>query len=360
MMSSGLRLLIGLAAAVIALIGIGHVSSIAGPAFLALTLTITVSPLRSWLRRRGASSWVLVVVPLTVVFVGLVAFVGAMVVSVAQLAVLLPTYTDKYNALVSEISTWIHGLGITTDQVNAVLEKLDPNKVLALVQAFLGSLLSVGSAFVLILLLLFGMSLDATFLQDALAALQSSRPHLVEALRGFSQATLRYLVVSSVFGLIVAVLDASALAILGVPLPLLWGLLAFITNYIPNVGFIIGVIPPALLALLDSGWQTMLWVLLVYCVLNFIIQSVIQPKFAGESAGLSTTLTILSLLVWTVVLGAIGAVLAVPLSAFAKALLIDADPGTRWAIPLVSGQPEDRPEPRKPRGGRSGRRKSSP
>lgn len=338
-MSRGLRLLLGLGAAVIALAGIGQVSSIAGPAFLALTMTIAVSPLRQWLRRRGAASWVLIAVPLAVVIVVLLAFIGSLVVSVAQLAVLLPTYTDKYQALVANITTWIHGLGVTPEQVNAVLGKLDPNKILALVEAFLGSLLGVGSAFVLILLLLFGMSLDATFLQDAVGALSASRPHLVGALREFTRGTCRYLVVSSVFGIIVAVLDAGALAVLGVPLPLLWGLLAFITNYIPNIGFLIGLIPPALLALLDSGWTTMVWVVVVYCILNFIIQSVIQPKFAGESAGLSTTLTILSLLVWTVVLGAIGAILAVPLSAFARALLIDADENTRWAIPLVSGQP---------------------
>ncbi|GAA3306615.1 AI-2E family transporter [Nonomuraea dietziae] len=357
MMSRGLRVLIGLAAAMIVLVGLERFSSVAGPAFLALTLTIAVSPLRSWMRRRGAPGWALVAVPLTVVLLGMIAFVAALVVSVAQLAVLLPTYSDEYTALAASATRWLRAHGITSAEVNAVLGSLDPSQLLPIVQGFLSSLLSVGSAFVLILLLLYGMSLDAGPIQSAANALETTRPHLVRALRDFTGGTCRYLVVSTVFGLIVAVLDAGALLLLGVPLPLLWGLLAFITNYIPNIGFVLGLVPPALLALLDSGWVTMTWVIAVYSVLNFVIQSVIQPKYAGQSAGLSTTITILSLLIWSVVLGALGAVLAVPLTALARALLIDADPGTRWAIPLVSGQ--DRQEPPTPRGGTSGTRRSS-
>ena len=79
----------------------------------------------------------------------------------------------------------------------------------------------------------------------------------------------------------------------GVPLPLTWGLLAFITNYIPNIGFIIGLIPPAILGLLEGGPSLMLAVIAVYCVLNVVIQSVIQPKVVGDAVGLSTTLTLL-------------------------------------------------------------------
>ncbi|MER5319968.1 AI-2E family transporter [Streptosporangium roseum] len=341
--STGFRLLLGLAAAVVALAGIRAVADIAGPAFLALTLTIAVSPLRVWLRRRGARPWVLVAVPLLTVLLLLVALVGSLVVSAAQLVALLPTYTAQYQRLLASIARGIDHLGITQEQVNSALGKLDPGALIGLVQGFLGGLLSIGSALILIALLLFGMSLDATVTHDAIRSLRASRPHMVEALSEFARGTCSYLIVSTVFGLIVAVLDAAALWIMGVPLPLLWGLLAFITNYIPNIGFVIGVIPPALLALLDSGPSTMVAVVVVYSVLNFVIQSVIQPKFVGESAGLSTTVTILSLLVWAYALGALGAILAVPLSAFARALLIDSDPAARWATPLISGRLPGRP-----------------
>ena len=106
--------------------------------------------------------------------------------------------------------------------------------------------------------------------------------------------------VTTVFGLIVAVLDTVALSdYIGVPLAITWGLLSFITNYIPNVGFILGLIPPAVLALLEGGPGLMVAVIVVYCVINLILQSVIQPKFVGDAVGLSTSITFLSLVFWS-------------------------------------------------------------
>ena len=99
--------------------------------------------------------------------------------------------------------------------------------------------------------------------------------------------TRRYLLIATVFGAIVALIDAGFLWLIGVPLPLLWGLLAFITGYIPNVGFMIGLIPPALLALLEGGPGLMAAVIVAYAVINFIVQSVIQPKFVAKAVDLS-------------------------------------------------------------------------
>ena len=98
----------------------------------------------------------------------------------------------------------------------------------------------------------------------------------------------------------------------------------------------IGLIPPALIAYFEGGWQTALWVIGSYAVINFIMQSVIQPKFVGDAVGLSATLTFLSLIFWGWVLGPLGALLAVPMTLLVKALLIDIDPSTRWAGPLIS------------------------
>jgi AI-2E family transporter len=102
------------------------------------------------------------------------------------------------------------------------------------------------------------------------------------ALSRFAKGTRQYLLVTTVFGFIVAVLDTIALAIMGVPLALTWGLLAFMTNYIPNIGFIIGLVPPALLALLSGGPDLML-VVIVYGTLNFVLQSLVQPRFIGDA-----------------------------------------------------------------------------
>ncbi len=121
------------------------------------------------------------------------------------------------------------------------------------------------------------------------------------------------------------------------PLPLLWGVLALITNYIPNIGFVLGLIPPALLGLLEGGPKTMLLVIIAYLAINVVVQSFIQPKFLGDAVGLSTTATFLSLIVWAWVLGPLGALLAIPLSLLVRALLIDSDPKSKWTAALLSG-----------------------
>ena len=112
--------------------------------------------------------------------------------------------------------------------------------------------------------------------------------------------------VTTIFGFVVAVLDTLALWALGVPVPLVWGLLSFLTNYIPNVGFIIGLIPPALLGLLDGGWGTMLAVVAVYCVINVVLQTFVQPRFVGDAVGLSALMTFLSLALWAALAYLIG------------------------------------------------------
>jgi predicted PurR-regulated permease PerM len=155
------------------------------------------------------------------------------------------------------------------------------------------------------------------------------------ALSSFARATRQYIVVSTVFGLLVSLVDVAALYWLDVPLPWLWGLLAFITNYIPNIGFVLGLIPPALLALLEGGVRQAVLVIVAYSVINLVIQSLIQPKVVGDTVGLSITMTFLSLVFWTFVIGPLGALLAVPLSLLAKALLVDADPASRWLDLLI-------------------------
>jgi predicted PurR-regulated permease PerM len=132
-----------------------------------------------------------------------------------------------------------------------------------------------------------------------------------------------------------SVLDTIALAWLTVPLPVLWGTLAFITNYVPNIGFFIGLVPPALLGLLDGGPREMLLVIAAYAAINVLIQTVIQPKFIGDVVGLSTTVTFLALAFWAFVLGPLGALLAIPLTLLVKAILVDVDPDRHWLDVLL-------------------------
>jgi AI-2 transport protein TqsA len=333
-------------------------AGILGPVFLALMLTVTITPLSGWLRRRGAPAWVAVTATVAATYLVVIALGAAVAISISKLVGLLPSYTDQFDALRSDVAAGLGHVGANEQQVRDALIAIDPSKVAGVVEWLLGGVAgALSNTFFLLALLLF-MGLDAAQYPARLLSAATQRPQIVTALRSFAHGTRQYLVVSTVFGFIVAVIDTLVLWPLGVPLPLLWGMLAFITNYIPNVGFIIGLVPPALLALLEGGPDLMLTVIVLYTVINFVIQSIIQPKFVGDAVGLSTTLTFLALVFWAWVIGPLGALLAIPLSLLLKALLIDIDPTTQWIDGLINGgttpaEPEDPseaapPEPRRP------------
>jgi predicted PurR-regulated permease PerM len=199
------------------------------------------------------------------------------------------------------------------------------------------------------------MAMDTPSMGSRMKLLRVVQPRALAVVMDFSTGVRRYWVVATLFGLIVAALDVAALAIIGVPLIWVWGVLAFVTNYIPNIGFVVGLVPPALLALLDGGWQPAIVVVVVYCVLNFVIQVLIQPKVTGETVGVTGTMSFLSLLFWVVILGPLGALLALPATLLLKALLVDADPKARWLNTLIASSPDtalpddEQPEPRSAR-----------
>ncbi|MFB9903903.1 AI-2E family transporter [Allokutzneria oryzae] len=333
-----LVLLLGAAAAVVTVAGIRATAWLIGPAFLALVIVISVSPVQVWMRRHGVPRWITTVVLVVVLYAVIVGLAVVVVVSVAQLATLLPRYAGPAEDLLRSVADALGRLGIGAEQVRAALGKIDFGKVMGLVGSTLSSLTNLSTSIGFLLVLLLFLGIEAGVADQRMAAIAADRPGAAGALSGFVRGTRGYLLMTTVFGFIVAVLDTVALALLGIPVPVLWGLLAFVTNYIPNVGFLIGLAPPALLALLDGGWRSMLAVVVVYSLLNFVVQSLIQPRFVGHSVGLSTTATLLALVFWAWVLGAVGALLAIPLTLLVKALLVDTDPRAAWA-PALLGLP---------------------
>ncbi|WP_461417343.1 AI-2E family transporter [Gordonia sp. GN26] len=343
----GTIVLLTIAGLVVAVAGIKAVASFAAPTFLALMLTVAVQPVPRWLRTKGFPGWAAFLTTVLLVYGILIGLFASLVFSVARLASILPDYDDKFDAIITNFQDFLTSHGVSQDKVHDMISHVDTSKVVNVVTELLSSTLSVASALVLVLALLLFMAADSVGFDDRMNHLRGMRPDIASAFGSFAQGTRSYLWVSTVFGLIVAVFDSIALALLSIPLPVLWGLLSFITNYIPNIGFVIGLVPPALLALLDGGVTTMLIVIAVYSVINVVIQSVIQPKFVGDAVGLSTTLTFLSLIFWAWAIGPLGAILAVPLTLLAKALLIDIDPATRWADVLLSSSGAG-PEPENP------------
>lgn len=334
--SQTLSTLLGLAAAFIIVLGFRNLSSIIGPVILATILVITFFPVSTWLRTRGFPGWLATGVTILALFLVLSAIAGSLALAVAQLANTLPSYSGQFIALYNDSIELLARAGVSEDQLATALRNTDPRSIFGYAQTFLSGISGVGSLMLVLLVTMLFVAVDAADMPRRLDEVARSRPDVVSALQSFAVSVRRYWVVSTVFGLIVAVIDGIALYWLSVPMAVTFGVLAFVTNYIPNVGFVIGLVPPALMALLDEGPQTALWVVVLYCVINFVIQTLIQPRFTGDAVGLTTTMTFLSLLFWAWVLGALGALLAIPLTLFVKAMFVDRDPNARWFNAFLS------------------------
>ncbi|HET7821070.1 MAG TPA: AI-2E family transporter [Ornithinibacter sp.] len=322
---------------VLVLAGARETAGIIGPAFLALVLTITVHPVRRALVRRNVPEWLVAIAVVLSVYFLLFSVSIALVISAGRLAALLPQYQDEFSKYTADITNWLSSLGITKDQATEAGKSIDPSSVVSVIGDAFKAVLAVLSNFFFIVTVALMMAFDTGGVERVLNVVRTTRPHLVDAMISFAHGTRVYMGVAAGFGFIVAVIDGVALYFMGVPGAFIWAVLAFVTNFIPNIGFVIGVIPPAIIGLLEGGPTLMIGVIVVYSVINVVIQSVIQPRYVGDAVGLSPTITLLSLIFWAWALGAIGALLAVPFSLFMRAVLVEADPTTHWVLPILSG-----------------------
>ena len=330
-----LVILLELAAAVVVAGGIRAAAWLVAPVFLALVIVITVHPVHARLRARGLPSWAATTLLVLAVYGVLLVLAGVVVVSVARLATLLPSYAAEVNALLASATAELARFGVGAAQLREIAGTLNYGRLVGIVSGLLLGITSLLGSLVFLLSLLLFLSIEASGAGTRLALIARDRAPIAAAFTGFTRATRRYMGVNTVFGLLTGLVDAVVLALMGVPLAVLWGLLVFITNYIPYIGFWIALVPPVLLALLTGGWGLAIGVFVLFTVVNFVLTSVIQPKYVGDAVGISVSLTLVALVFWGWLLGTVGAVLAVPLTLFAKALLVDVDPQVRWANAIL-------------------------
>ncbi len=335
------QIMIGLAATLVALVMLRQFGSIIGPLFLALNLMVTAHPLHTWLVRKGTPSWLSATVVSLAVFAVLLAMIVGSIWSINEMIGILPRYADEFMVLYRQAEDLALQLDLDPAAIGRVFASIDPNRFIGAAT----SLVSGASGFVatlgVVVAAIAFMAMDTPAMASRMRRISHSRSRIGDAMGRFARGVRRYWLVTTIFGIIVAVLDGIALAFLGVPLALVWALFSFLTNYIPNIGFVIGLIPPALVALFANGWQNALLVVIIYSVFNFVVQAIIQPRVAGESVGVTPTVSFLSLLLWTSVIGGLGSLLALPLTLLVKSLLIDTDPKARWVNALIASDPRD-------------------
>ena len=331
----GLRILLGIAAAVVIAIGISGIAGILAPTLLALVLTICAQPVRVWLERHGTPEGLATGAVALTMFALLAGFVAVLWIAVAEFVGMLPQYKPQLEQLGNQFGAWLQSIGIGPDQVKQIKAGFNPSTFLSFFSGLLGNAFGLIAFLVIVLTMLILMPADAAYTPSLMRQLKPIRPNLVFALGGFAKSVRRYMVVTTLLGVAQGVINGLALWALGVPAALLWALLSFLCSFIPNVGYFIALVPPLVFGFLTGGWPTVVAVIIVYGLINAVIQSVVQPKVVGNAVALSQTLTFFCVLFWAVVLGPIGAILAVPLTLLVRAVLVDADPRSRLWRPLL-------------------------
>ena len=325
--------------------GLKQASDIVGPFFLTLTIVITVYPLNGWLLGRKVPQLLSSVITMISVYLLIIIVLGSVVWSLTRLATTLPDYSERFTQLYNDLLGWLAGFGLSTEVLQNAASKVDLASFAGVAQGALRSVTSGLGLLALIAALVFFLVFDAAGFSGRLAQIRAARPRIADGLQDFSEGTRRYWIVTTVFGFIVAVIDVIALLIIGVPLPFTWGVLAFVTNYIPNIGFLIGMLPPAIIALLDGGVGSSVAVVICYTVINVVVQTLIQPRFTGDAVGVNPTVAFISLIFWSYLLGVLGALLAIPATLFLKSLLVDHSASGAWFGALINSKkpPEGQP-----------------
>lgn len=335
-----LTLLLGLAASVIAIAGLKQVASIVAPTFLAATLIIAVYPVYKLMRKilPGPLAGLLLI---TLLYGILAALGGSIGIAATRFANELakPEYVSTFTGLISDARFLLAEQGVEAAEIDEAIANFDVRNLTGIATSLANAVTGLTTTMVFLLTVMIFLVMDSGGFNHRLAAIHRVKPDVADALVDFGHRVRKYWIVSTVFGLIVAAIDYVALVWLGVPLAMTFALLSFVTNYIPNVGFVLGLIPPAFIALLTGGVSTMVWVIVIYSVANFVIQTILQPKFTGDAVGINASTAFLSLVFWAYVFGALGALLAIPFTLLVKSLLIDRDAKTRWINPFISSNP---------------------
>ncbi|MET4581054.1 AI-2 transport protein TqsA [Conyzicola nivalis] len=357
-------ILVALAAATVVAIGMSSIRGILAPTLLTLILVICANPVRTWLLAKGVPPGLATGSVILVVFGLLATFTYTIVIAFAQFVDMLPDYADEIAQIGTNVGAWLQSLGFGQAQVQSVVSGIDPGNIAGVVTNAIGSIAGITGALVIILTMMILMAADAVYSRTILGQLRSHNPNLVLALGDYASNVRRYMVVTTVLGIAQGALNAIALVVLQVPAALLWGLLAFLCSFIPNIGYFFAIVPPVLFGYLVGGWPTVIAVIVVYGVINAVVQSIIQPRVVGHAVSLSQTITFFSVLFWAVVIGPIGAILAVPLTLMAKTFLVDANPESHWWRPALGPTGETRDMARasedEAKRDRRGRKKAAP
>jgi predicted PurR-regulated permease PerM len=341
-------LLNGVAAAILAVIIVATLyfgRELFVPIALAILLSFVVAPLVQILQRLRVPRALSVVGVVLFAFLVIFALGGLIATQITQLAGALPRYQsnirDKIISLrgtaaasspLERVADMLQELGKELDKPRDAPTRTAPGQeqkpiaveihqppptalesIAKLISPLLGPLTTTGILIIFVIFIL----LQREDLRNRLIKLagshdlQKTTAALDDAARRLSRLFLTQLALNSAFGIVIG----TGLWIIGVPSPLLWGILAAVLRFVPYIGaFISAVFPLALAVAVDPGWLMLVWTAALFLIVEPLVGHVIEPLIYGHSTGLSPVAVVVSATFWTALWGPIGLVLATPLT----------------------------------------------
>jgi predicted PurR-regulated permease PerM len=312
------RVLVAIAAVVVILAALHSATVLVIPVLIAALLAVVIAPLQQRLIDRGMHRFVAFGLVAAATVVALVAVVAILEVEITAFIADLPSYAPGIEQMLTNVLQAGTAVGLhltrlvnTTDVVRSALSAAD-----ALTQSLLSSL----AEWVIVLLLVVFMLFEALDLPKKIKNILGEGG-ATRRLADFAATLSRFTRLTTVDASFTAVGDFVILLIMGVPSALLWAGLAFVFSYVPDVGFLMTVIPPTLATFVLYGTARALVVFIVMTVVDSFVGIVLLPKLIGERLGVAPFWGLLSLVFWSWLLGLAGTILAIPLTITVKFLL---------------------------------------
>lgn len=328
-----LKLMIIGASFVIIVAGMKAAKAILVPFLLSIFIAIICRPLLFWLRRKGLPMWASLASVITIVLISglmVAVMVGS---SLNDFSHSIPIYQAKLQEKVLEISSMMQKAGINIPE-KEIVSLIDPGAVMnfaSLIISSLGKILS--DAFMIFITVIF-ILLEAVTFHSKLALILGRSSNRMEFLKTFNANINRYMVIKTWISLGVGLLVTIWCIILDIDYSMIWGLLAFILNYVPVIGAIIAGVPVVLLAIVQNGIPTAALAAAGFLGIHIVIGNILEPRIMGKGLGISTLIVFLSLVFWGWVLGYVGMLLAIPLTMAVK-IGLSSSCETQWISTLM-------------------------
>jgi predicted PurR-regulated permease PerM len=332
----GTRFLIIAAALVIVIYGINQAQAVVSLFLVSVFLALIGTPPVLWLERKHVPSF-LAVMSVIAVMIVLLLSIGAVVgTSLNTFSEVLPFYQARMHDQILALKAMLAAKHVVVTE-KVLLEYLNPGSVISLIAGLFAGMGSVLSSIILVLLTVTFILLEASSFPIKLRSVLGDPQRAFPQVTKFVDDIRRYMIIKTIISLIAGVTIGLWLYILGVDFPILWGFVAFLLHYIPNLGQILAAIPAVLLALLQLGPGSAALAAAGYLVVGFTLGNVVEPRLMGRQLGLSTLVVFLSLMLWGGLLGPIGVVLCVPITMSLK-FAFESNESTRWIAVLLGSE----------------------